>query len=918
MEDPKDKARLASLMRKEWDDRVKHDYRYWMSDGVSSDEEMWKTGERDFGILIDGIPRETITEYNVLDIGCGVGRVVRAAAKATQHVTGVDVSEEAINKAISLLGDLTNIRLIKGEGTTLNFLESDSYDLLISFAALGSIPAKIFSQYLVDFSRILKIGGKLRVQIYLGKEQGHQEEDTLALRAYERDRLNEVLSKLGFKADYLSEVKLPFEVSDYKKECIAYVVGAEKVRTSEIQASEVYSLLLSSPEVSLGENFQGSETACLVSLSRAHQLFQDGDVQGAEVALNFSKESYKGNSKEVLLFMQEIEGAIDDLRDAEIPLSQIARRVERDNPILNKSRLTVTQTDDGAQVRLSGIVLSHAISPKKAGAEWAKRSVRSMESMELPILCLGLGDKYFLDALRDELGTSNGRDAKITIFEPNIDLLEYFSKEQLSAYNIISVEEKLNQWLAEVDNEGGVNLLVLPAAPLYMGALVTELRRKVISRSLATKLKPEIGIVGPMYGGTLPIAGYLYNACRNLSIKAEFIDLSNYYSGFTSFEKFLSKASGKGILENQYVELMSELVYQVVKEKKLQIVISVALAPLSPKVLERLRADGVITVHWFMEDTTRFTTWKDIAQYYDYFFVIQKGESIEEVKNAGGRSVHYLPLACDPQAHRKKQLNQEEIKEFGSKISFVGAGYNNRRHVFSQLSDLDIKLWGSEWPDMIPFKTMVQRDGARVTVDEYTKVFSGTDININLHSSHERDGIDPTGDFVNPRAFELASCESFQLVDKRSLLPDLFEVGKEVIVFESLSELRTQIEFFTKNPKAKEEIVAAAKARVQKEHTYAHRLQTMLEYVMSDYGDVLRTKIGQSPWPRTIAAASQRPELLPLLEAKRLQGKDPTIDTLVSESIKGSGKLSEMEMKLLFLYHMRGQIVNIEKLRGRE
>lgn len=31
----------------------------------------------------------------------------------------------------------------------------------------------------------------------------------------------------------------------------------------------------------------------------------------------------------------------------------------------------------------------------------------------------------------------------------------------------------------------------------------------------------------------------------------------------------------------------------------------------------------------------------------------------------------------------------------------------------------------------------------------------------------ERDGVEPYGDFVNPRTFESAACGAFQLVDSR-------------------------------------------------------------------------------------------------------------------------------------------------------
>src|SRR5690606_572787 len=107
-----------------------------------------------------------------------------------------------------------------------------------------------------------------------------------------------------------------------------------------------------------------------------------------------------------------------------------------------------------------------------------------------------------------------------------------------------------------------------------------------------------------------------------------------------------------------------------------------------------------------------------------------------------GRAI-YLPVGCDPRRHAPVGLTEEERREFGSAVSFVGAGYNNRRHVFSTMANRDFKIWGTEWPACLPFTKLVQREGARVSVEDYIKVFNASTININLHSSQERDGVEP-------------------------------------------------------------------------------------------------------------------------------------------------------------------------------
>ena len=67
------------------------------------------------------------------------------------------------------------------------------------------------------------------------------------------------------------------------------------------------------------------------------------------------------------------------------------------------------------------------------------------------------------------------------------------------------------------------------------------------------------------------------------------------------------------------------------------------------------------------------------------------------------------------------------------------------------------------------------------------------------HSSLNHEGVVPDGDFVNPRTFEIAACGGFQLVDRRSLLGELFEEG-ELELFGDLAELRGKIDHYLARP----------------------------------------------------------------------------------------------------------------------
>ena len=64
---------LTKRMREDWDSRIAQDFRYWMSDGVESDDEMWAAGRRDLEILLKHLEKSELKTQKALEVGCGVG-----------------------------------------------------------------------------------------------------------------------------------------------------------------------------------------------------------------------------------------------------------------------------------------------------------------------------------------------------------------------------------------------------------------------------------------------------------------------------------------------------------------------------------------------------------------------------------------------------------------------------------------------------------------------------------------------------------------------------------------------------------------------------------------------------------------------------------------------------------------------------
>lgn len=941
---------LTERMRSEWDLRVAHDYRYWMSDGVASDTVMWETGERDLDLLLRGLNQTWLSDASVLELGCGVGRILRAASKRCSVVTGVDISPQAIDKAKRLLADRPNVTLKLVERSGLAGVADSSVDLLYTFAALSSMPVSVIVEYLLEFSRVLKPGGILRLQVYLGSEQSTCEADTLAIRSFRRDRFEDALSSLGFQLEWIEELVLPFEISDREAGVVAHIVSAKRISGHTVDRKQLQERLVNAPEAVLEGGWVGSRTAYLMALTRAQQHLDRGRVEDAYAALKVAVSQYQDADADVLELLDNVGRQITNGKPVVMPASSQQRSVaaasmpeygdhsiwERNLRVLedrfpsiagqlkvewsgNKPdlRLDIYRGERGlAVISVNGTELDQRDKPDRAGEVWAERALNGPRIKQVQSVVVGgFAGGYHIRAL------CRRTDKRIHVIEPSIDILRAALSVsdcveilgQIATLTVGVTETQIELALGE--EARNAELIIYPQSLVAFRSDIDELKRIVGSIRGLGGLRPSIAVVGPIYGGSLPIAAYTVQALKELNQRVRFFDMAPFASAYAQFGEVVRDKNRVSSLQNYYVENLSQVVLEAVTERPVDIVICLAQAPLSPRVLTELRNRGIITVMWFVEDCRRFDTWKAIARYFDYMFLIQRDVFPGLVEQAGAGRAIYLPVGVQPNVHRPLELTADELKQWGSQLSFVGAGYNNRQQMFATLALREFKIWGTEWPGVAPFDRLVQDKGRRITPGEYVKIFNASTINLNLHSSMERDGVEPFGDFVNPRTFELAGCGAFQLVDNRALLPELFEVGREVVTFSDKTELENKIDYYLAHPEERKQVAQAGRVRALRDHTYAQRLRSMLGYIYADRFDELSARLQQGPWRKTLEASASYPELHQRFSALFERGDEPNLQDLVADIQTGKGTLTEAEQRLLFLYHIKTQIAFINDLK---
>lgn len=408
----------------------------------------------------------------------------------------------------------------------------------------------------------------------------------------------------------------------------------------------------------------------------------------------------------------------------------------------------------------------------------------------------------------------------------------------------------------------------------------------------------RILVVPPMYGGSLPMAERCTAALTSLGHTVRQFDAPSFYSAFSALGKLHIPGTQTSQLENSFLRLLSQSVGMVIDSFAPNLVLALAQAPLDRLLLQKLRSDKITTVMWFVEDYKVFPYWRVFAPLYSCFAVIQKEPFFSELAAIGQKNVCYLPCAADPSFHRHIDLTDEEIREFSSDIAFVGAGYPNRRIAFRAFDDADFKIWGSDWDGEQILAHHIQRNGERICAEDCVKIYSATKININLHSSIYAEKQSKIGDFVNPRTFELASIGAFQVVDKRELMSELF-ADDELATFCNFDDMAARAFYFLEHPEERSSYTEKAKKRILAEHTYKHRMQTLLDFLKERIPDFDKSAKTATRLPDGIPLHVKE-QLATLLDELELPPSVP-FDDVVERLRQKKKQLSAAECTILFL-----------------
>lgn len=155
---------MTSSARRFWDARAREQALYFVDntlDYADPDlERFWAGGEQAVDAILGALGVTVGPGDELVEIGCGVGRLTRPLAVRAAGVTAVDVSAEMLDRARRLNPGLANVRWLHGNGESLEGVPDASADGCFSHVVFQHLPdAALTLGYVREMARVLRPRG---------------------------------------------------------------------------------------------------------------------------------------------------------------------------------------------------------------------------------------------------------------------------------------------------------------------------------------------------------------------------------------------------------------------------------------------------------------------------------------------------------------------------------------------------------------------------------------------------------------------------------------------------------------------------------------------------------------------------------------------------------------------------------------
>jgi hypothetical protein len=323
-------------------------------------------------------------------------------------------------------------------------------------------------------------------------------------------------------------------------------------------------------------------------------------------------------------------------------------------------------------------------------------------------------------------------------------------------------------------------------------------------------------VVIPPDGAARSVA---FNAYTALSIEAGADNVKNFdcFTYLGAFKKLLNTPD-----ENMAVDLMNQSLLTEVLDFGAHYVLTGALSPVTLFILNILKKQNIVTIHWFYEDYRRAVYWKDVISGYSHFCAIQKGV-LQKICLQNNCRYHFLNTALSFEPHQ----NLDIVRKYD--IGFIGIPSSYRIHILETIiaAGFTCAIAGSGW-DMYdgPLNSsIVNRTWTDSIQAETILSTASIGINLSVEDPLSRDDV-----HISPRVYDILACNAVLLTEDVPLITDAL-ADCTYATFTNASNCVEKIRHILNNMHHFRESLSKNFTIVITRHTYRNRIQELIKFL---------------------------------------------------------------------------------------
>ncbi len=159
----------VEIIRDNWESFARSKYRNFFvaSHRGWNDLDAWKAHAAfDAAIVLHELDPVQLLQSDVLEVGCGVGRLAAVLAPRVKSYTGIDIAPGMVEEARYRYANLHNVRFLIGNGLTVPAVAADRhYSLAFAHAVFIHCPRDVIRSLIASVCDVLTPGGEFRFQL---------------------------------------------------------------------------------------------------------------------------------------------------------------------------------------------------------------------------------------------------------------------------------------------------------------------------------------------------------------------------------------------------------------------------------------------------------------------------------------------------------------------------------------------------------------------------------------------------------------------------------------------------------------------------------------------------------------------------------------------------------------------------------